>query len=336
MANIMPISLFVQELYDAYHRKDGYLMGATGQDPRKWSVNSWWFTQYTNAKQHEKALYWREHAARVWDCNGLAEGLYKDFSGVDINTKARYNYAQWCSPRGAGMIPARYRVPGAAVFWGKNAANIHHVAYLYKPVEADNPSGDWYIIEARGVMYGVVKTKLYERKPNFWGWMTKYFDYDQTAESVPDAPATSGRILRNGDEGEDVKEMQTNLIRLGYDLGRWGADGDFGDATEAALKKFQSEHGLTADGEFGPLSREALDKAIADVEQPKDDPRTVKIVGGNCYVRTAPNTSGGILGVAYDGNTLPYQGQTSDNGWYLVDYHGVNAWVSGKYSRLMG
>ena len=130
--------------------------------------------------------------------------------------------------------------------------------------------------------------------------------------------------------------MQTNLIRLGYDLGRWGADGDFGDATEAALKKFQSEHGLTADGEFGPLSHEALDKAIADVEKPKDDPRTVKIVGGNCYVRTAPNTSGGILGVAYDGNTLPYQGQTSDTGWHLVDYHGVNAWVSGKYSRLVG
>ena len=109
----MPISKFVSEIYAAYKRKDGYLMGATGQDPKKWSVNSWWFTQYSG-KQREKALYWRSHAARVWDCCGLSEGLYKDYTGVDINTKARYNYAQWCSPKGSGSIPLQYRVPGTA------------------------------------------------------------------------------------------------------------------------------------------------------------------------------------------------------------------------------
>ena len=337
MAKKMPIGQFVSELYAAYKRKDGYIMAATGQNPKKWAVNSWWFTQYTNADQRKKALYWREHAQRVWDCNGLAEGLYKDYSGVDINTQARYNYAQWCSPKGSGLIPAKYRVPGAAVFWGTSAANIHHVAYLYKPVKDGVPSGDWYIIEARGVYYGVVMTKLNDRRPNYWGWMTKYFDYDQSGVSVPvDAPAVSTRILRNGDEGEDVKAMQTNLIRLGYDCGRWGADGDFGDATEMALKKFQAAHGLEADGEYGPLSKAAMDKAIADMEQTHSEPRKVKIAGGNCYVRSAPNTDGKILGVAHDGDSLDYGGQTADNGWNLVDYKGVNGWVSGKYSKLVG
>lgn len=336
MAKKMPIEKFVSELYAAYKRKDGYIMGATGQNPKKWSVNSWWFTQYTDPKQRKQALYWREHAQRVWDCNGLAEGLYKDYTGVDINTKARFNYAQWCDPKGSGMIPAKYRVPGAAVFWGTSAANIHHVAYLYKPVKAGVPSGDWYLIEARGVYYGVVMTKLLERKPNYWGWMTKYFDYDQEAEYPADSPAIGNRILRNGDEGEDVKQMQSNLIRLGYSCGKWGADGDFGDATEQALKKFQSEHGLEADGEYGPKSREAMDKAIADMERPHDDPKSVKISGGNCYVRSAPDTSGKVLGVAHDGDTLPYGGQTSDNGWNLVDYKGENGWVSGKYSKLVG
>lgn len=337
MTKKMPIGQFVNELYAAYKRKDGYIMAATGQNPKKWAVNSWWFTQYTNADQRKKALYWREHAQRVWDCNGLAEGLYKDYSGLDINTQARYNYAQWCSPKGSGLIPAKYRVPGAAVFWGSNASNIHHVAYLYKPVKDGVPGGDWYLIEARGVYYGVVMTKLNDRRPNYWGWMTKYFDYDQSGVSVPvDAPATSTRILRNGDEGEDVKAMQTNLIRLGYDCGRWGADGDFGDATEMALKKFQSEHGLEADGEYGPLSKAAMDKAIASMEQAHSEPRKVKISGGNCYVRSAPNTDGKILGVAHDGDSLDYGGQTSDNGWNLVDYKGVNGWVSGKYSKLVG
>ena len=100
----MPTALFVEELRAAVARKDGYIMGATGQNPKKWSVNSWWFTQYTTAAQRKKALYWRDNAERVWDCNGLAEGLYKDFSGVDINTKARYNYAQWCDPKGKGLF----------------------------------------------------------------------------------------------------------------------------------------------------------------------------------------------------------------------------------------
>ena len=94
----MPIGQFVAELEAAYKRKDGYIMGATGQDPKKWAVNSWWYNQYRDGdyteSQYQKALYWRDHAARVWDCNGMAEGIYKDFSGVNINTKARFNYAR--------------------------------------------------------------------------------------------------------------------------------------------------------------------------------------------------------------------------------------------------
>ena len=173
MAKLMAIKAFVAGLAAALNRKDGYIMGATGQDPKKWSKDSWWFTQYSG-KQREKALYWREHAARVWDCNGLAEGLYKDFSGKDINSKARYNYANWCtSVKGTGMIPKQYRVPGAAVFWGDTASTIHHVAYLYKPVKADEPDGDYWLIEARGVLFGVVMTKMSDRRPQFYGWMDK-------------------------------------------------------------------------------------------------------------------------------------------------------------------
>ena len=337
MAERMPINLFVEQLYAAYERHDGYIMGATGQNPKKWAANSWWFTQYEgNPKQYQQALYWREHAERVWDCNGLAEGLYRDFSGVDINTKARYNYANWCDPKGKGMIPVKYRVPGAAVFWSDSTAgDIHHVAYLYKPVTEGDPSGDWYIIEARGVMYGVVMTKLLSRKPNFWGWMTKYFEYGE-ASDIPDDSPVESRTLRNGDEGADVKAMQEGLIRLGYDCGRWGADGDFGDATEIALKQFQKDHGLDPDGIFGPKSRAAMDKALAELDKPTAQPRTVEIVGGNCYVRSAPNTSGNILGTAHDGDVLPYGGQTTDNGWNLVEYKGQNGWVSGKYSRIEG
>ena len=70
------------------------------------------------------------------------------------------------------------------------------------------------------------------------------------------------------------------------------------------------------------------------LDKPTEDPKTVEIVGGNCYIRTAPNTDGKILGVAHKGDTLPYGGQVSDGGWLLVQHNNQNAWVSGKYGKL--
>ena len=53
------------------------------------------------------------------------------------------------------------------------------------------------------------------------------------------------------------------LIRLGYDLGPCGADGDFGKATEAAVRQFQGDHRLDVDGVCGARTYEALEKALA-------------------------------------------------------------------------
>jgi peptidoglycan hydrolase-like protein with peptidoglycan-binding domain len=55
--------------------------------------------------------------------------------------------------------------------------------------------------------------------------------------------------------------VQELLIAAGEKLPRWGADGGFGDETEAAVDAFQAKHGLTADGIVGPLTMEALQAA---------------------------------------------------------------------------
>lgn len=268
----MPIGLFVAELEAALNRKDGYIMGAKGQNPKK--LNSWYFEQYADRdnyseKQEKKALYWKEHAQRVWDCNGLPEGIYQDYSGVNINTKARYNYALWCNPKGRGMIPAEYRVPGAAVFTGSKAESIPHVMFLYKPVEADKPEGDWYLIEARGVTYGVVKTRLYSRKPTFWGHMTKYFDYGNASTDAPETE--TARTLRNGDSGADVEAVQKLLLKWDADcLPKYGADGDFGSETEKAVREYQADKALEVDGIVG---RETLKSLQAlNVANPYKEP----------------------------------------------------------------
>ena len=142
------------------------------------------------------------------------------------------------------------------------------------------------------------------------------------------------RILKNGMTGDDVKELQTCLIGLDYDCGVWGADGEFGDATEQAVERFQTAHGCLVDGEVGPETLAALEKALEEAEAPVKDARYVQIVNGNCYVRTAPNTDGKKLGVAHRGDILDYQGVQSADGWHLVVYNGQSGWVSGKYSEL--
>ena len=347
MAKKIPISGFVDFIGQQYKEKAGYILASYGQNPRTgyldlsitkckpaWEPNGWYYTQYSG-KQREKALYWRDHAKRVFDCQGLSEGYYQITTGDCVDTQARYNYANWCSPKGDGVIPAKYRVPGAAVFWGSTASNIHHVGYLYKPVNASKPDGDWYIIEARGVMYGVVMTRLYERKPNFWGWMSKYFEYGEDTGISGTNLHLGMRTLRNGCSGFDVKELQTDLIRLGYSCGRWGADGDFGDATEIAVRAFQKDEGLEVDGIAGPKTIEALEKALVEQDKPVVNPQYVRIEGGNCYVRSEPNTDGKILGVAKRNEEFLYQGQQSDEGWLLIEYQNKNGWVSGKYGRLV-
>lgn len=58
-------------------------------------------------------------------------------------------------------------------------------------------------------------------------------------------------VLRRGDKGAAVKVLQKLLIANGYSCGKYGTDGDFGNATEKALKAYQKANGLAVDGVCG-------------------------------------------------------------------------------------
>lgn len=65
--------------------------------------------------------------------------------------------------------------------------------------------------------------------------------------------ASPPAVLRRGDRGDLVREMQR---RLGV-----GVDGIFGPATEAAVRAFQRSQGLTPDGIVGPQTAARLARA---------------------------------------------------------------------------
>lgn len=73
-------------------------------------------------------------------------------------------------------------------------------------------------------------------------------------------------FLKLGDNSTLVKQMQEKLIKLGYFVGTAGADGDFGQNTLKALKYFQSNHGLTADGYYGPLAKQKLESIYNQIK----------------------------------------------------------------------
>ena len=87
------------------------------------------------------------------------------------------------------------------------------------------------------------------------------------AEVAPIPYKLGDRILRKGDTGADVAELQVALDKLGYAPGK--ADGDFGPKTKTALLIFQSCAKLESDGEYGPKSHKALQAAMETLDKPR-------------------------------------------------------------------
>ncbi len=113
-------------------------------------------------------------------------------------------------------------------------------------------------IDARGHAYGVVRRRIADT--SFTHWARLAIDYDAQADAPnPPPPEQTRRTLRRGMRGEDVRDAQQRLITLGYSLEPYGADGQYGAKTVAAVRAFQRDHALGADGIAGSATFAMLD-----------------------------------------------------------------------------
>lgn len=101
-------------------------------------------------------------------------------------------------------------------------------------VSVTGSSGNWYAVTYNG-------TK---------GYVYKSF------VKVTSPPPTTSTLLKAGSTGSIVKQLQSDLITLGYLSS--GADGIFGNKTKAAVKKYQSRNGLSVDGVVGSKTGGAI------------------------------------------------------------------------------
>jgi len=87
-------------------------------------------------------------------------------------------------------------------------------------------------------------------------------------------------MLKRGSRGELVRELQERLLSLGYELPKFGADGDFGQETESAVSQFKQE--LIALLEEEGVSRELqrlIDALVAgEWKRPKAKPELEELV----------------------------------------------------------
>ena len=86
-------------------------------------------------------------------------------------------------------------------------------------------------------------------------------DYVKPEDPPKEDIKVSKPTLKKGASGSNVKELQKLLIDKGYSCGSKGADGKFGNDTLAAVKAFQKDNGLKADGVVGESTWAALEKA---------------------------------------------------------------------------
>lgn len=86
-------------------------------------------------------------------------------------------------------------------------------------------------------------------------------------------PAIASTI-KFGDSGDRVVQVQMRLQELGYFKSK--ATGYYGSLTEAAVKHFQQNNGLTPDGVIGAKTQEALAQTYPETPQPTTQP-TVRL-----------------------------------------------------------
>lgn len=110
------------------------------------------------------------------------------------------------------------------------------------------------------------------------------------------APSPTSSVLKLGSQGPAVRSLQQRLRDLGYLKG--SADGDFGSATDAALKQFQTRNKLTSDGIAGPATLNRLNSSSAlpaatprPTPKPTPRPTATPRVNPNLYLKVGMSGS---------------------------------------------
>lgn len=254
---VISTSALIEKFKYALNNSWGYIWGTAGE---MWTASKQAALNKTTDADRAKG---REYGSKwigryVADCSGLFHWAFKQL-GSYMYHGSNTMWNKYCVSQGELRKGKRtdglVLKPGTAVFT-YNAAkkNRGHVG-LY--------IGDGWVIEAKGTIAGVIRSKITDSKWVEWGELRRV-DYDN-ASSSPSVDQGIGEAvkdkkyptLRRGDTGEYVRILQQLLAKSGSSL---EIDGIFGPGTQSAVRAFQQRNNLTVDGIVGPQTWGALKK----------------------------------------------------------------------------
>lgn len=318
-------------------------------------------------KDNRTATYNKHIAAKevCADCIGAAKGYawtnggegVVEAIGNDNSITSKYG-SNKCPDKGANSMFAYAKDKGMP--WGtiSTIPEIVGLAVTFSG-HVGYYVGNGKVIEFKGFSYGCKETVLSSGKWTHW-YMLPFIDYGTEADT--NTPAQGGtaepvkytlgsRLLKRGSKGDDVSHLQSILVEeMGYDLGTYGAkgdgvDGNFGEKTEKAVKRFQSFAQIEVDGKYGSITHKALMGVLDDIAKGEngsdgdDTPDTpsskhIYVTGSSVNVRSGPATTYKVLTRVNKGDTMPYIATAEALGWHAVEIGGKIGWISGKYSSV--
>ena len=259
------------------------------------------------------------------DCSSAVRAAIKAATGIDIgsNTSAQINNR---NKKGIivhqtdGYYPDESKLlPGDCIYFKGNTSHPLDVGHV-----------EMYIGDGKCCGHGSgTGPKIRNMRDYCKDRATAKRRYFMAIRWIKDDTVTDGgeTVLAYGSEGEDVRILQMNLIALGYDLGSYGADGDFGPATRDALIAFQENVRINPTGVYDKETQERITaalNAVGDTDEPEETLPLpiidgVDIKAGTWNVRTGPGTEFPAAGIVRGGER--YEKVDLEN-WVPIIYNG--------------
>lgn len=199
-----------------------------------------------------------EAGAMCCDCVGLIKGAVWSELG---SREAKYA-TNGCPDKSAnGML--QYCIDRGMEHGSMDSFPDEPGLLLHKAGHVGVSTGNGMAVEARSFADDMAEAEVEGRGWTSWARLP-FIVYGGEGTAVGSQARKLGeRTLRRGCKGEDVRELQSSLVELGFDCGHYGVngdgvDGDFGYTTEAAVKAFQRIADLEVDGIYGSRSHAAM------------------------------------------------------------------------------
>ena len=207
-----------------------YLYGTTGNKVSTALLNERYENFYRKKGWTREAYAlvtgsWTALSRRATDCQGLLDS----FLGTDVT--ANYCYGAWCTEKGRIEDVGRKYELGEALFYMNGEGRMTHVGFVCGFL-----NGEPLAVEARGIRFGVVVTRLSERPWTHRGLVTGKLSYDNEFRDDP----VLLELKRPMIQGECIKNLQRALNALGYYCGT--PDGRCGKITLNGVREFVQAH----------------------------------------------------------------------------------------------